>query len=296
MDFFRIECFLRVAEAGNMTRAADSLNITQPAVSFQIRELEKELHISLFHRSRNKISLTPAGEVLRAGFVRLLDDYHALLEDARACAIGKPCLTIGYMGPINWAGISRFIGDFSARHPDIEVAVFQQQWKELADYLELGILDAAFLETSELTNRKNLTSISLFSDRASFAIAPDHPLAEKEIVTLTDLAGQTILLNNHSSVSMDNMLIRLQNAGIQKENFRFTDQTESSLTMAAAGQGLAAVPRSFQIENSALHYADFSTEHFTMEHSLAWLQNSESEALRLFIEAVSSASWPYSGG
>ena len=148
MDSFRMECFLKAAELGNLTKAAERMSITQPAMSFQIRELEKELQVTLFERAHGGVVLTEAGRLLRDGFVRILDSYHRLIENARACAYGKQRLTIGYHGPVNWAGLHRFIGDFSRRHPEIDVAVLQQQWRELADYLEFGAVDLAFLETS----------------------------------------------------------------------------------------------------------------------------------------------------
>lgn len=112
MDLFRIECFLTAAEVGNMTKAAERMNITQPAMSFQIRELEKEVQISLFARDRNGIYLTEAGKVMKAGFTRILENYRRVLEDARACAYGRSRLTIGYHGPLGWAGTLQFIGAF----------------------------------------------------------------------------------------------------------------------------------------------------------------------------------------
>ena len=293
MDFFRIECFLKAAEVGNMTKAAERMNMTQPAMSFQIRELEKEVQLTLFERDRNGIYLTAAGRIMRDGFVRLLDGYHDLLADARACAYGKSRLAIGYNGPVNWAGIAYFIGEFTQRHPDIDVAILQQQWKELADYLEMGVLDAAFLETSEVAGRRSLVCVPLFADKACFGIAPFHPLASKEAITASDLLEEKILMNNHPSHSMDHMVERLIQAGIRRDSFLFFDQTEITLTMAAAGKGLAVVPRSFMVKDSALLYAEFSSRQFVLEHSLAWKGNTENPALQIFCEEVKKVPWPY---
>ena len=65
MDFYRIECFLAAAETGSMTKAADTMCITQPAMSFQIREMEKELQLKLFDRDHLGIHLTEAGKIMQ---------------------------------------------------------------------------------------------------------------------------------------------------------------------------------------------------------------------------------------
>ncbi len=64
MDFYRIECFLAAAETGSMTKAAEKMCVTQPSMSFQIRELERELQIPLFERDYRGIRLTEAGSLL----------------------------------------------------------------------------------------------------------------------------------------------------------------------------------------------------------------------------------------
>ena len=292
MDFFRIECFLTAAEIGNMTKAAERMNITQPAMSFQIRELEKEVQLSLFVRERNGIYLTEAGKVMKAGFTRILESYHRVLEDARACAVGRSHLTIGYHGPLGWAGILQFIGDFSEKHPEIEVAVFQQEFRELADYVEQGILDAAIVESSELINRRQLDSLTLFSDTACFAIAPFHPLAALSSVTADMLAGETILMNNHPSDSMSSLISRLVRSGIRRDSFRFFDRTEITLATAAAGQGLAVIPASFRVENSALHYLNYASDTFHMEYRITWNAERDNQTVRLFLDEVQKTMWP----
>lgn len=292
MDFFRIECFLTAAEAGNMTKAAERMNITQPAMSFQIRELEREVQLSLFSRDRNGIYLTEPGKVLQNGFARILENYRRVLEDARACADGRAHLTIGYHGPLGWAGILGFIGEFSEKHPEIEVAVFQQEFRELADYTEQGILDVAFLEASELVNRKQLNSQLLFRDSACFAVAPFHPLAACASVTADRIQGETILMNNHPSDSMSNLISRLVRSGIRKEAFRFFDRTEITMATAAAGQGIAVIPSSFRVENSALHYVEYDSDILTLHYAMIWKEGRKNRAIETFVEEAKKRTWP----
>ena len=293
MDFFRIECFLAAAETGSMTKAAEKMCITQPSMSFQIRELERELQIPLFERDYKGIRLTEAGRIIQTGFIHLLDSYRKLLDNALACAYGKLRLTIGYHGFINWAGIHSFIADFSDRHPEIEVVVMQQQWKELADYLEIGALDIAFLETSELGGRDKLAAFELFREQTCFALRRSHPLAKYESVTVDQLVGETILMNNHPSSSMYELIRNLYDSGIKKEQFRFFDQLEVSLSMAATGQGITSLPMSFIQRDVDLAYVEYDSPSCHMSYSLAWNSATVNPAVKLFCGEVSRVSWPY---
>ena len=108
-----------------MTKAAEKMCITQPAMSFQIREMEKELQLKLFDRDHLGIHLTEAGKIMQSGFIYIMDNYHRVLDRALSSSYGKVRLTIGYHGFINWAGVHSFIAGFSARHPDIEVTIIQ---------------------------------------------------------------------------------------------------------------------------------------------------------------------------
>ncbi|MCR5089620.1 MAG: LysR family transcriptional regulator [Oscillospiraceae bacterium] len=292
MDFFRIECFLKAAETGNMTRAAEQLNMTQPAISFQIRELERELQLTLFDRDRGGICLTEPGRVMRDGFARMLENYQQLLDRARSSALSGSRLTIGYYGPVNWAGLHSFIAAFSRRHPDVEVAILQQQWRELADYLEHGAIDVAFLESSETTKRTKLASRPLFSEGACFAAAPAHPIASQDSVSAGELRDEMIFVNNHISDSLTEIHSRLARSGLRPEQLRHYDGSEITLAMAAAGQGLAIIPRSFRVESSALRYVNFHTSGNILDYSLAWSKSSSNPAVDLFCREASEVSWP----
>ena len=293
MDFYRIGCFLAAAELRNLTKAAERMSITQPAMSFQIRELERELQIRLFERERGGVRLTEAGKVVQKGFLHIMDSYRRMLDNALACAYGKVQLRIGYHGFINWAGIHSFIAGFSAKHPEIDVTIVEQQCKELADYLEAGSLDVAFLIPSELRNRDQLSELFLFDEKTCFAVPQSHPLAVRTSVTVEDLKGETIIMNNHPSDSMNDLIDRLIRSGIPEENLKYVDSPDSALAMSIAGQGLTSLPISYRQEHLPLSYVEYDTPVCHMSYSLAWNRNTANPAVKLFCSEVSRTSWPY---
>lgn len=293
MDFYRIECFLTAAEMGSMTKAAEKMCITQPTMSFQIRELEKELQVTLFERDHIGIRLTESGRIIQAGFSHIMDSYRRLLNKIPKNSDGKLHLTVGYHGFINWAGLHSFIGVFSKQHPEIEVSIMEQQCKELADYLELGNLDVAILIDSELKNRQGLCSLPLFHEKTCFAVPNFHPLAKNEKVTSEEIKDETILMNNHNSVCMNELVDNLIRSGIPSDHLRFEEQPGVCLAMAVAGQGLASLPKSFRQDNLPLSYVDYDSSACSISYSLAWSSATQNPAVKLFCEAVNLYSWPY---
>ncbi len=267
--------------------------ITQPTMSFQIRALERELQIQLFEREHNGVHLTDAGKIVQNGFLHIMDSYRRVVDAALATAYGRVQLKIGYHGFINWAGIHSFLAAFSSRHPELEVSIIQNQWKELADYLENGCLDVAFLFGPELRGRSGLSSLALFKEKTCFAVPPSHPLADRLSVTAEDLKDETILMNNHSSDSMDELVKRLILSGIPEDHMKFVDAPDIALAMTVAGQGLTSMPISYRQDHLPLNYVEYDTPHCHMEYSLVWNTTTSNPAVRLFCAEVSRVSWPY---
>ena len=295
MDFYRMECFLTVAETGSIRKAAEKMCVTQPTMSFQIRELERELQLTLFERDYTGVRLTEAGRIIQTGFIQLLDHYRKILDRAYSLAYGRGRIAVGYHGFINWAGIHTFMADFSRRYPDIEVSIIQQQMKELADYLELGTLDIAFVEESELRGRDSLSAVKLFKEQTCFAIPQTHPLASKEKIVVEDLKDETILMNNHPSASMDELIRNLKKSGIRSEQFRFVEQPDIALAMTVAGQGLTSLPLSFHQDGLPLKYVEYDTPVCRMSYMMAWRTDTTNPVVKLFCSEAGRVSWPYAG-
>ncbi len=225
-----------------------------------------------------------------------MESYRRLLNKIPKNSYDKMHLTVGYHGFINWAGLHSFIAVFSKRHPEIEVSIMEQQCKELADYLELRNLDVAILIDQELKNRQGLSSMSLFHEKTCFAVPNTHPLANRKKITIEDLKDETILMNNHNSTCMNELVDNLIRSGIPSDKFRFEEQPGVCLAMAVAGQELVSLPKSFQQNNLPLSYVDYDSSVCSISHSLAWNSSTQNPAVKLFCEEVSLVSWPFEAG
>ncbi|TIR16723.1 MAG: LysR family transcriptional regulator [Mesorhizobium sp.] len=140
-----LKTFLAVARTGNVTRAAQEVNLAQSSVSDQIQALETELGASLFTRSRQGLTLTPAGEALKP----YADDLLALSDDARAAVdatgagtVGS--LSIGALETIASARLAPWLAGFRAAHAGIDIKLRIAGSGELLRRLSDGEIDVAF--------------------------------------------------------------------------------------------------------------------------------------------------------
>ena len=118
---FRMETFLKVCEYMNFTHAAHDLNLTQPAVSQHIKYLEKEYDAPLFARDKKKLTLTPAGEILRSALETMRNDENTMKIRMKESLCEKKILTFGVTMTIGEYAIVPSLSAFIKKHPDTDI-------------------------------------------------------------------------------------------------------------------------------------------------------------------------------
>lgn len=145
MELYQLRSFATIAETGQLTRAAEKLHVSQPALSAQLKALEEELEQPLFDRTPNGMVLTPAGRRLLAGAESVLAAAQSLQNDARAikgAVIGK--VSIGTLSDPAFIRIGEFIGTTTRRHPLLDLELHQGVTGEVLENVRDGVLDASF--------------------------------------------------------------------------------------------------------------------------------------------------------
>jgi DNA-binding transcriptional LysR family regulator len=145
MELYQLRSFATIAETGQLTRAAEKLHVSQPALSAQLKALEEELEVALFDRTPNGMVLTAAGKRLLAGAETVLAAAHSLQNDARAMkglVVGKS--SIGTLSDPAFIRIGEFIGAATGRHPLLELELHQGVTGEQLEKVRDGVLDASF--------------------------------------------------------------------------------------------------------------------------------------------------------
>ena len=149
MELKQLRYFLQVAEYLNFSRAAEQLYISQPALSYQIAELERELGVELFVRDRRKVYLTPAGKALLEPARELLSRAEGLPQVARQSSGGPGGhLRIAFDDTedhFELIGVTQAVADFALSHSHVQLDLERLPFTECADRVIYGELDLAFL-------------------------------------------------------------------------------------------------------------------------------------------------------
>lgn len=186
MDLKNIETFIYVAEQNSFTKAAEKLGYTQSAVSFQIKQLENSLNTVLFERINHKIKLTPEGHRILA----LAHKMAAISEDIKKTAADKQRLS----GSIRIAmadSLCNFIfwdsySNFHAKYPEIALKIISAGTEDMFRLAAQNDVDLIFTLDRHFYDSGYIIA-NEFPVNIHFVAAANHPLAEKESITLNDL-------------------------------------------------------------------------------------------------------------
>ena len=174
----RLKVFHNVAKLLSFTKAAEALHMTQPAVTFQVRQLEEYFNTRLFDRTHNKVSLTPAGERV-AEFAERIFDLYAEMENSVRDLTGElsGALTIGASTTIAEYKLPALLGEFKNRYPEINLRLKVSNSEGIVSMVEHNVIDLGVVEAP--VSNKNLIVEVCHLDQLVVVAAPDHELVKR---------------------------------------------------------------------------------------------------------------------
>lgn len=238
MTFEQLEYFLAAARAETFFDAAESLHITQSALSKQIMKLEKELNVRLFDRSRRSAVLTDAGREFLKEAGDLFHRYRAMRKRMQAFEdVSERTLRIGTLPFLSQYGLTGLFNDFSAAHPEIRLLLEEVEEIDLLSGFSSGRYDL-IIARSHMCDESHFRFLLLDEDRLAAMLPAGHPLAWRKSVSLSDLAGEPFLLM-HPYTSLYQLCMKLfHDAGITPHVLR-TARLESIISAVALGEGVS---------------------------------------------------------
>lgn len=238
MTFEQLEYFLAAARAETFFDAAESLHITQSALSKQIMKLEKELNVRLFDRSRRSAVLTDAGMEFLKEAGDLFHRYRAMRKRMQAFEdVPERALRIGTLPFLSQYGLTGLFKDFSAAHPEIRLLLEEVEEIDLLSGFSSGRYDL-IIARSHMCDESHFRFLLLDEDRLAAMLPAGHPLAGRKSVSLSDLAGEPFLLM-HPYTSLYQLCMKLfHDAGITPHVLR-TARLESIISAVALGEGVS---------------------------------------------------------
>lgn len=241
MDLRRLRYFIAVAEAGNISKAAQKIFLTQPALSRQIKALEDEIGQPLLERQAHSVRLTPTGEALLIEARDLLQHADQALERVRACGQSLR-LRVGYAPSLASGLLSYAVESFTQKHSGIGVELFDASSLEMLEGLQDGTLDVAITVAPERDTR-GLHWCPLTHVRWQLAVSLSHPLATASEVSAAQVAAEPLLVFNHRAYPEYWSLLAnwLRERGHSPAIRGEYDGISSLLAAVAAGLGVAVV-------------------------------------------------------
>jgi LysR family transcriptional regulator, benzoate and cis,cis-muconate-responsive activator of ben and cat genes len=192
MELRQLRNFVAVAEQGNISRAAKSIFLTQPALSRQIKALEDEVGQCLLERQAHSIRLTPIGEALLQEARQLLQHADEVLERVRSTGRGLR-LRVGYAPSLAAGMLSVAVGNFTQAHPKTHVELFDLSTEEMLAGLERDKLDVA-LSVGQQRETRGLKWTPLLRAPWQLVVNQNHPLARRSQVTPAEVAREPLLV------------------------------------------------------------------------------------------------------
>lgn len=282
--------FVAVGEELNFHRAAERVNVTQPALWRQIRDLEQDLGAKLLDRQPRGIKLTAAGQVMLEEAVRILDQIRDARERVTRVAqgqIGVLRIAFNEIAARNRA-LPRYFQALRLEHPDIELQLNVMMSERQFVALERGEIDAGFLFNRPKGDPR-LGYLNISQDDHILAIPSDHRLARAARITLSDLKDEPLIfpsqtLNRTHHGRLTAMCLA---AGLNPRIVHRADNEHTILNMVSTGMGLAFVNESCRTRG----YNDIvlrPIEGFSIpvDLDLVWRIDQMTPALNLFVERV----------
>lgn len=227
---FRLNVFYTVAKRLSFTKAAAELHVTQPAVTKHIQELEHQFGTALFDRRGNQISLTAAGKVFLRHAETIMATYRQLEFDMNALK-GEPggMLRVGASTTVAQYVIPPVLARFREHSPEVAISLLSgnteriEQWL-LNDEIDLGLVEGR-------THHSDIKYTPFVKDELVLICRADHPLANRDEITLDELHAVPIVLRERGSGSLEVVEHALRGVGIKLTNLTIEMQLGSTESM-----------------------------------------------------------------
>jgi DNA-binding transcriptional LysR family regulator len=290
MELRHLRYVVTVADTLHFGHAAERLHVSQPPLSQQIRQLETELGVTLFHRTKRHVELTDAGRMfVEEARVILAHAAHAsnLALRVNQGEVGQ--LSIGAAGPAEAQVFVDILRAFAQRHPQIRMVVRNMGSAEQARALNEGRLHVGFVALP--IDEPDLATVTVLRRPIVIALPCDHPLAGRARVPLQALAKEPHIMfaRRMGPRLFDAVLAACREAGFNMHIAHEVDNLYTACALVAAGLGVCFVPAGIQERHSnsiVLRPVAPGLPHVDSQLAVAYKPQSCGELVSLFVDVV----------
>jgi DNA-binding transcriptional LysR family regulator len=291
MEMQQVRYFVALAGTLNFTRAAEQCNVSQPALTRAIQQLEHELGGPLFHRERGNTHLSELGRMMLPYLETVEASTRAAREQARAVkTLERATLTIGAMCTIGPQLVAELMVRFQAAHPEVEVSVIDGGAPSMIDKLEKGELEVAIVGVPEELP-ENFHQLPIFEERFVIVLPPNHRLVAKNPVEAADLDKEPYVSRSNCEV-FEPVRDALRARGVAMRQVFSSPRDDWVQGMIKAGLGLGFFPE-FCVSDPDLVVRPLVAPSFSRTIYLATVRGRpHSPAVGAFVQEARRYPWP----
>lgn len=296
MTIRKLQYFVAVAHYLNFSVAAEKMYISQPTLSRQIAELEDDLGLKLFVRTKRATKLTVQGDALLTQANAVLQQYDILMNTAKQLGQGlSGGLRVGFTssGISQMDMISRIVRTFSEEFPNIDISLEQGGIRDLLRGLEDGRLDLLWGIESCFSSNGHVILEPIMQNTLKLAVSVNHPLAQRQTVRLDALTDETVYsVEQGSALLVQDYIHQIWTRHkFSPKAWRQCTDMQSLATLVSAGRGVAFYfANDLTAMQKNLHFLSLEglEDEMQLATVLGWLPDNMNAAIPRFIKLVKS--------
>ncbi|MEO7243784.1 MAG: LysR substrate-binding domain-containing protein [Rubrivivax sp.] len=298
MELRHLRYFLAVAETLHFGRAAARLNIAQPPLSVQIRDLEHELGTALFRRTPRGATLTDAGVAFLPRAEAVLSASRQAVAAARDAAAGRGGrLVVGFIPTLAYTLLPHLLPSYRAAFPGVAVSLREVPVTDKEDALLSNAIDVGIYRPP--ARHPEIQTALLGRERLILALPTAHRLARRRQVSPAALAGEPLVLYPPSRGDLGlygTVATWLRSLGIEPEPAEIAGTIHTALGLVLSGAGLAIVPESSAgLRLSGLVFRRFAEPQAQVALAVCWRHGEPNGLATSFVRHVRSVAHPWDG-
>ena len=288
MELRQLRYFVMLGRELHFAKSAEKLFITQPALTKQIQQLEEELKVKLFERTKRNVKLTEAGKYLLNESQYIINHLEQVVEATQRKAEGEEGeVRIGFVGSAMQNIIPNLLEQLNSLHPGIHTSLQELNNKDQLDALMHDKLDIAFVRLE--TVPRELEKRVVFEDSFSLVVSVNHPIGKSDFESLSQFKQEQFILfsNDYSQEYYDNIMSIFTDHGFQPKVSHRSVQANSIFRLVEKELGVAIVPSAMQ-DGVNLGIEFISLAHLRQRTQLmaVWHKKNRNEALIKFLDLL----------
>ena len=285
IELRHLRYFVAVAEELHFGRAARRLNVSQPPLSQQIRQLETAIGVPLFVRTSRRVELTPAGSALLDGARRTLAEAARSIAAAQRAGRGEvDMLRVGFTDSAALSGLPELVRAYRAAHPGVHLDLIEGTTESQLENVERDLVDLALVRGPVTSDA--FRTVVIRREPFVLALSADHRLLKRRSLTMKMLADEAfVLFPRHLAPPFHDLVVRMcRRAGFDPQIRYECGEYEALLSLVAAGLGVAIVPASVQnLRRTGVEFRSLRGVDAIAEIALVYRPHRQSAALERFV-------------